>query len=103
METNIDVLINFFRKHSPRKGLESDMYEQADTTSTATGAGSTGTQPSGKQVKKSETGLTRGKANQIGNTKWESGRKFGKTYMNDPKYVWKSDRNIGKTGGSDFV
>jgi hypothetical protein len=22
--------------------------------------------------------------------KWESGRTFGKTYMNDPKYKWES-------------
>ena len=27
--------------------------------------------------------------------KWESGRKFGKTYMNDPKYVWNSDVQRG--------
>ena len=35
--------------------------------------------------------------------KWESGRTFGKTYMNDPKYKWESGRQMGKTGGSDYA
>jgi hypothetical protein len=30
-------------------------------------------------------------------TKWESGRTFGKTYMNDPKYKWESGRKLGPT------
>jgi hypothetical protein len=34
--------------------------------------------------------------------KWESGRTFGKTYMNDPHYQWTSGRQMGKTGGSDY-
>jgi hypothetical protein len=33
--------------------------------------------------------------------KWESGRKFGKSYMNDPKYKWNSDRALGKTYMND--
>jgi len=28
--------------------------------------------------------------------KWSSNRKFGKTYMNDPKYKWTSDITKGK-------
>lgn len=34
-------------------------------------------------------------------SKWSSGRKFGKTYMNDPKYKWSSDRTLGKTYMND--
>lgn len=30
-------------------------------------------------------------------TKWASGRVFGKTYMNDPKYKWESGRTLGPT------
>lgn len=96
MNLDIDFLIQFMKKHTmgnPRKDLE-----EQDAGGTESGGGKTG-----KAVKKWESGLTRGKANQVANTKWESGRKFGKTYMNDPKYVWKSDRNLGKTGGSDFA
>jgi hypothetical protein len=33
--------------------------------------------------------------------KWESGRTFGKTYMNDPKYKWESGRTLGKTYMND--
>lgn len=104
MILDVDFLINFFEKYSQRtKGKELD--EQDAPASAPTGGGETGggSSSSGKSPKKWETGLTRGKANQIGNTKWESGRKFGKTYMNDPKYSWKSDRAMGKTGGSDFA
>lgn len=93
MNLDIDFLIEFMRKHTFPK--RKDLEEQEAAGSETTGAA--------KAVKKWESGLTRGKANQIGLTKWESGRKFGKTYMNDPKYVWKSDRAIGKTGGSDFA
>lgn len=98
MNLDVDFLIEFMRKHmTPRK--RKNLGEQ-DEAPPSDGGGSP---KSGKAVKKWETGLVRGKANQVGNTKWESGRKFGKTYMNDPKYVWKSDRNIGKTGGSDYA
>lgn len=77
--------------------MRKDLGEQESGGEESTGG------KSGKTVKRWESGITRGKSNQIANTKWESGRKFGKTYMNDPKYVWQSDRNIGKTGGSDFA
>ena len=98
MNLDIDFLIEFMRKNTfPIQ--KTDLDEQETPPASDSPAGSS---PQ-KAVKKWESGLTRGKANQVGNTKWESGRKFGKTYMNDPKYVWKSDRNIGKTGGSDFA
>jgi hypothetical protein len=103
MILDVDFLINFFEKYSQRvKGKELD-EQDAPSTPPSGGGESGGGSSSGKTPKKWESGLTRGKSNQIGNTKWESGRKFGKTYMNDPKYVWKSDRTMGKTGGSDFA
>lgn len=101
MILDIDFLINFFEKNS-LKQKKNELDEQ-DAPSAESGSAPAGGTSSGKSPKKWETGLARGKSNQIGNTKWESGRKFGKTYMNDPKYVWKSDRVMGKTGGSDFA
>jgi hypothetical protein len=107
MILDIDFLITFFEKKTLKSDKEEMREQEASTpppsggSAPASGGGSS--TKSGKAVKKWETGLTRGHANQIGNTKWESGRKLGKTYMNDPKYVWKSDRNMGKTGGSDFA
>lgn len=101
MNLDVDFLIGFFKKHTPNKGRK-EMGEQ-DAAPAAAPSGGEGGATSGKSPKKWETGLTRGKANQIANTKWESGRKLGKTYMNDPKYVWKSDRTMGKTGGSDYT
>lgn len=74
MEKDIDFLIEFFKKYSQTSKM--DIEEQ----------GATGEAPAGRAVKK-----------------WESGRTFGKTYMNDPKYVWTSGRQMGKTGGSDFA
>ncbi len=94
MILDIDFLIDFFKKNTDIK--TSDLDEQE-------GAGGESTAPAGASPKKWETGLARGKANQVANTKWESGRTFGKTYMNDPKYKWISGRAMGKTGGSDFA
>lgn len=100
MEFNIDRLTSIFEKYSnPQKELDE---QDTPAPAASTPAGTTGG-GSGKTPKKWESGLARGKSNPIGNTVWASGRKFGKTYMNDPKYVWKSDRVIGKTGGSDYV
>ena len=97
MNLDIDFLMELMRKNSFGT-FSKDLGEQEAPA----GGDSTGA-PSGKALKKWESGLARGKSNQVANTKWESGRKFGKTYMNDPKYVWKSDRNMGKTGGSDYA
>lgn len=107
MILDVDFLINFLDKYSRTKGKELDEQDASPSPppsgDSGGGSASGGGSSSGKAVKKWETGLARGKSNQIGNTKWDSGRKLGKTYMNDPKYVWKSDRVMGKTGGSDFV
>lgn len=77
MELNIDNLISFFNQY----GLREKSISEQDAAASTGGGTSTGKTPK----------------------KWESGRKFGKTYMNDPKYVWKSDRVMGKTGGSDYA
>lgn len=101
MILDIDYLIDLMRKYS--NGERKEEIEEQDAPAAAPSAGGSETKTSGKSPKKWESGLTRGKANQIGVTKWESGRTFGKSYMNDPKYQWTSGRNMGKTGGSDFA
>lgn len=73
MELDVDVLINFL-KDNTKKNSKTEFSEQD-----AGASGSDSSAGSGKTPKK-----------------WESGRKFGKTYMNDPKYVWKSDLVRGK-------
>lgn len=99
MILDIDYLIDFLKKYTDT--IEKEEIEEQDAGS-APGAGGESA-PAGKSPKKWESGLTRGKANQVGLTKWESGRTLGKTYMNDPKYKWTSGRTMGKTGGSDFA
>jgi hypothetical protein len=75
MNLDIDYLINFMKKYSsPSK---SELGEQETPAAGGDAGGSTSSAPAQK--------------------KWESGRKLGKTYMNDPKYAWKSDRTMGKT------
>lgn len=77
MTFDVDRIISFMEKFmNVTKG---DLEEQeSDAGSSDTSGGSTGS--SAPAMKK-----------------WESGRKFGKTYMNDPKYKWNSDRTLGKT------
>lgn len=101
MILDIDFLIEFLIKYTNTSKKEE--IEEQEGGSAAPSGGGEGASPSGKSPKKWESGLTRGKANQIGVTKWESGRTFGKSYMNDPKYKWTSGRTMGKTGGSDFA
>jgi hypothetical protein len=99
MILDIDYLIDFLKKYTG--SIEKEEIEEQDAGSAPPGG--EGSAPAGKSPKKWESGLTRGKANQVGLTKWESGRTLGKTYMNDPKYKWTSGRTMGKTGGSDFA
>jgi len=75
MNYDLDRIISFMKKFST---LKADLGEQ-DATGDTSGGGE-GTASSSPAMKK-----------------WESGRKFGKTYMNDPKYKWNSDRAMGKT------
>ena len=70
MNLDIDFLIKFYKNNT--KSVDKEEFTEQDAagggTTTSTGGGG------GKTPKR-----------------WESGRKFGKTYMNDPKYVWNSD------------
>lgn len=70
MELDVDNLILFFKKNT--KSSEKTEFTEQDAAAAPPSGGS------GKTPKK-----------------WESGRKFGKTYMNDPKYVWNSDVQRG--------
>jgi hypothetical protein len=58
--------------------VENEIYEDDATATTDTTTDTS-----------SDTGVTV--------KKWESGRTFGKTYMNDPKYKWESGRATGPT------
>jgi hypothetical protein len=105
MNLDVDFLIDFFRKYTPvkkNKPLDEQDAPAAAPEPAPAPSGGESSGGGGKTPKKWETGLTRGKANQIANTKWESGRTLGKTYMNDPKYQWTSGREMGSTGGSDY-
>jgi len=106
MTLDVDFLINFLKKYTDNKNggeiREQDSPAAAPAPEPSSGGSTAGSSPSGKTPKKWSTGLTRGKANPVGNTKWESGRTLGKTYMNDPHYQWTSGRQMGKTGGSDY-
>lgn len=100
MELNIDNLIAIFQKYSEIK--KGEIGEQEAGGAPPAG-GESGTK-SGKTPKKWESGRKFGKTYMNDpKYKWESGRTFGKTYMNDPKYSWTSGRQMGKTGGSDFA
>lgn len=78
MNLDVDYLIMFYKKRKIKTNKK-EFTEQE-----ASGGGSSPAS-SGKTPKK-----------------WESGRKFGKTYMNDPKYVWTSDITRGKANPLDY-
>jgi hypothetical protein len=106
MILDIDFIIEFLKKNtflSKKTEIDEQGGEAPAASTPSPSSGAQSSAPSGKSPKKWESGLTRGKANQVGNTKWESGRTFGKTYMNDPKFQWSSGRTMGKTAGSDFA
>ena len=74
MDLNVDNIINLLKKLSYSNKVEfAEQEGSADTSSSDTSTASSGT------VKK-----------------WESGRTFGKTYMNDPKHKWYSGVQRGK-------
>jgi len=75
---------------------QSDLKEQ-DATSTSS-TSSTPSPPSAyPTVTKWETGITRGKANQISNTKWESGITRGKANPVNNKEKWTTGIKRGKS------
>lgn len=101
MILDVDILITLFEKYSDRKPSREIGEQEAAASAPSGGEGSTST---GKTPKKWESGRTFGKTYMNDpKSKWESGRTFGKTYMNDPKYKWTSGRVMGKTGGSDYA
>jgi hypothetical protein len=81
MRLNIDDLIMFMEKFISSDKLE--MGEQEGETAAAPSSDSGGSSTASPMKK------------------WESGRTFGKTYMNDPKYKWESGRTLGKTYMND--
>ena len=83
MILDVDILITLFDKYSGRK--QNGEIEEQEAAAAPSGGGESSAS-SGKTPKK-----------------WESGRAFGKTYMNDPKYKWTSGRSMGKTSGSDYA
>lgn len=99
MELNIDYLIQFFKKNTTSTQELGEQEEPAAATSTSTDTSTPSS--SGKPVKKWASGRNFGKTYMNDpKYKWESGRKFGPTY--NPGQIWKSGRVMGKTGGSDF-
>jgi hypothetical protein len=100
MILDVDILTSLFEKFSDRRNF-GEIGEQEAAPAPSGGESSTST---GKTPKKWESGRTFGKSYMNDpKYKWESGRTFGKTYMNDPKYKWTSGRVMGKTGGSDYA
>ena len=98
----MDELINSIRRILTLMEVkkEIEVNEEGETTSTETTTDSTSS--SYPTVKKhSDTYQTkRDKANVLNkkDEKWTTGRTYGKTYMNDPKYKWESGRTMGSTG-----
>jgi hypothetical protein len=84
MTFDVDRIISFMEKFMNVTKGDIGEQESAEpsTPSTSTGGGTTSS--SSPTIKK-----------------WESGRTFGKTYMNDPKYKWESGRTLGKTYMND--
>lgn len=99
MILDVDQIIRFLNKFTIK---QNELDEQSDSDAGAAGAGAS-TTPSGKPVKKWESGRTLGKTYGGPGYKWESGRKDGPTYRFDRKTTWSSGRQMGKTGGSDFA
>lgn len=77
MTFDVDRIISFMEKFMNVTKGDLGEQESTDAGSTDTSSSTTSSSPAMK--------------------KWESGRKLGKTYMNDPKYKWNSDRTLGKT------
>jgi len=94
MSYSFDTYLNFLNRLSDKKIVEQNTSPTSDTSS----APSTPSAPSAyPTVTKWETGLTRGKANQIGNTKWESGITRGKANPLNNKEKWTTGIKRGKS------
>jgi hypothetical protein len=63
----IDELINLMKQYTPKKDIDGELDEQDAPETSGGGVGGGSKYPT---VTKWESGVTRGPANQIGNTKW---------------------------------
>lgn len=71
MKYDIDMLIDFMRKYTYTNNSELGEQEAAASSAGSTGGGSKNNVTTWSQVVGAQ--LKRGKANPLGNTKWESG------------------------------
>jgi len=93
---DIQSLIGIFKKYTEMP--ESISEQEGDAAATPAGGGATGGGSKYPTVTKWETGVTRGPANQIGNTKWSDIVKInrGKANPIDTKSNWDSGVKRGK-------
>jgi hypothetical protein len=91
---NLDEIIYLLKRYtiSPKNFEKNELGEEDAAASTS----STSTAAAYPTVTKWESGLTRGKANQIGNTKWESGLTRGKANPVNNKEKWTTGIKRGK-------
>lgn len=100
MNLDVDYLIAFFEKFSEKQSessLDEQDYPTPPSSQTSSSPSDSGSGSGGKTPRKWESGASRGKSNPTANTVWTSGRKLGKTYMNDPKHVWNTGLTRGKS------
>jgi hypothetical protein len=93
---DIQSLIGIFKKYTEIP--ESISEQEGDAAATPAGGGATGGSSKYPTVTKWETGVARGPANQIGNTKWSDIVKVnrGKANPIDTKSKWESGVKRGK-------
>jgi len=77
--------------------LKTISEQEGGETSSSSSSSTPGTPSPYPTVTKWESGLTRGKANQIGNTKWESGLTRGKANPVNNKEKWTTGIKRGKS------
>jgi hypothetical protein len=96
---NIQSLIGIFKKYTEIPESISEQEGDAAPASAPASGGATGGGSKYPTVTKWETGVTRGPANQIGNTKWSDIVKInrGKANPIDTKSKWDSGVKRGKS------
>lgn len=95
MGSDIDFIINLMKKYTTTES-KGEVGEQDAPAGGAAGGGEAAAYPT---VTKWESGVTRGPANQIGNTKWSDIVKItrGKSNPIDTKSKWDSGVKRGKS------
>jgi hypothetical protein len=95
---DIQSLIGIFKKYTEMPESISEQEGDAAPAAAPAGGGTTGGGSKYPTVTKWETGVTRGPANQIGNTKWSDIVKInrGKANPIDTKSKWDSGVKRGK-------